>query len=112
MDFKAKPVLEKEQVMKEIAEYLTENRKTSIDSIRGSIYARLISDGVIGMIMEREHGMTTSFDREISDEDALLINECIYDLLYDRVITPGTSSDLLDLPFIHVTDDNKLNKYL
>src|SRR5699024_3640478 len=102
----------KEQVMKSIVEYLVENSKTSIDNIRSSIYAGLKEEGVIGRITEREHGMTTTFDRSISDEDALLINECIYDLLYDRVITPGANSDELNLPFVHVTDKNKLDSYL
>lgn len=112
MDHIAKPVLEKEQVMKEIAEHLTENPKTSIDRIRSSIYARLNSEGIIGRITERGHGMTTTFDRDISDEDALLINECVYDLLYDRTITPGANSDQLNLPLVHVTDNSKLKKIL
>ena len=112
MDFIAKPVLVKEQVIKSIAEHLKGNPKTSIDNIRNSIYAGLREKGVIGRVSERKHGMTTTFDRDISDEDALLINECIYDLLYSRAITPGVNRDNLDLPHLHVTDKSKLEKYL
>lgn len=112
MNHIAEPVLKKDEVMKEVITHLVENPKTGIDYIRNSIYARLKKEGIIGEIVESGGGMTTRFDRYISDEDALLINECVYDLLYDRVITPGANSDQLDLPSIHVTDKNKLEKYL
>lgn len=43
MNHIVKSVLKKEQVMKEVAKYLVENPKTSIESIRISIYVRLRS---------------------------------------------------------------------
>lgn len=56
--------------------------------------------------------MTSYFTRSVSDKDALLINNCIYDLLYSRVITPGVNESNLELSFVHVSDESKLNEYL
>lgn len=56
--------------------------------------------------------MTRTFESDIPDEDALIINESVYDLLYDRTITRGANSDQLNISFVHVIDNNILNKHL
>jgi hypothetical protein len=49
----------------------------------------------------------------ISDEIALLVNEVFYDLLYkERILTPGFNRDNLVLPWVHVSDMNKLEQML
>lgn len=108
----AKPVLKKESVMKEIAEFLNLNPKTQIESIRGEIKGRLRSQGIIGPQEKYQGGGVYRYDVRISSEDALLINECIYDLLYSRILTPGVNSDNLELPHVHVSDFEKLKSYL
>ncbi len=111
MDYKAKPVLEKEKVMRDIAKHLIENPKTDISAMRYVIYNDLREKGIIGRINESRHGGSITYDKEVSDEDALLINECIYDFLYSRVITPGVNANELSLPFVHVSDMEKLEDY-
>lgn len=46
--------------------------------------------------------------QNISDRDALLINEIIYDLISKRILTPGVNRSNLDLPHVHVSDMDKL----
>ncbi|MBU8878763.1 hypothetical protein BGM26_07130 [Bacillus sp. FJAT-29790] len=109
---KAMPVLEKEKVMRDIAKYLMKNPKTDTNAMRYVIYNELREEGIIGRVTDRKYGGTSAYDKIVSDEDALLINECIYDLLYSRVITPGVNAHELSLPFIHVSDVEKLKEYL
>lgn len=111
-DNKAKPVLEKKTAMREIAGYLLKNSETNIDSIRAFVRHRLEHEGIVGEKTKHQGGAIYTYNVRMSDEDALLINECIYDLLYSRVITPGVNSSNLDLPFIHVSNLDKLSEYL
>jgi len=109
---KAEPTLNKTTAMKEISNYLLKNPKTNIDSIRAAIKHRLEHEGIIGEQSKRQGGGIWTINVKMSDEDALLVNECIYDLLYSRVITPGINLDNLELPFVHVSDRGKLEEYL
>lgn len=104
-------MLMKSQVMSEIVEYLTKNPITQIAAIRSAITQRLYDESIIGEITEARGMVRETFTRRISNEDALLINKCIYDLLYARVITPGANADNLELPFLHVSDKDKLEEY-
>ena len=36
------------------------------------------------------------------------MNDCIYDLLNSQIIMPGNNGDYKDLPWIHVSDEEKL----
>ena len=109
---RARPVLNKDEVLKLFANHLSDNKYSSIYNLKSLIERQMTSQGIIGEITEGNSMYRTTFNRRISDEDALLINECIYDLLYTRVITPGNNADNLELPWIHVSDDEKLKELL
>ncbi|NCT38839.1 hypothetical protein GTW56_23145 [Bacillus sp. EB93] len=57
--------------------------------------------------MTTQTGAAT-YNRKISDQDIQLINECICDLLNSRVIQPGINDVNQDLPWISVSDKEKL----
>lgn len=107
----AKPSLIKSEVMSIIVEHLKENPRTQTTTIRREVTQRLYDENIIGTITVRQGMMSETFERRISDEDALLINECIYDLLYARIITPGANAGNLELPSLHVSDKEKLEEY-
>lgn len=112
VNYIADPVLEKDEVMQIIVNFLKEQPRTQIHSVRKAVERKLEAENVIGSITEGNAYHRTTYNRRISDKDALLINECIYDLLYARVLTPGIDSSNLELPFIHVSDSEKLEKFL
>jgi hypothetical protein len=104
--------LSKKQVQNIIARYLDANPRTQIPALKMSVEDKLKSDGVIGQMARSEQNYTQFWEERISDEDALLINEVIYDFLYGRIITPGYNRDNLDLPWVHVSRPEELKKYL
>ncbi|MGP4061496.1 hypothetical protein [Halobacillus sp. H74] len=101
--------MDKIEVEKIILEHLTNNQKTSTDEIEGAVKKVLRQRGTIGPQSRPQYGAVLKWDERITDEDALLINEVIYDYLYKRIITPGVNSDNLNLPYVHVSDETKLN---
>jgi hypothetical protein len=109
---RSEPVLTKEDTLKLIVEHLDKKPFTSFGDIRATVKNSLRQRGLIGKVSEHIGGGTTSYFRDISDEDSLLINDCIYDLLYKRVITPGINDENLELPWIHVSNKEKLKTYL
>lgn len=111
-DKTALATLEKTQTMKDITRFLLENPKTMISAIRESIKNELYDRGIIGKQTKIEGGETLSYDLDMHNDDYLLINECIYDLLYKRVLSPGINANNLDLPYVHVSDNEKLKQYL
>lgn len=108
----AEPLLEKSEVIKVIIQFLKENSYTQIAAIRNVVMKKLSDQKIIGTISESYGMVRETYDRRISDKDALLINECIYDLLYNRTITPSCNADNLELPFVHVSNKEKLEDYL
>lgn len=114
MEFeKSAPVmLDKTQTMEEICEFLLENPKTQFSAISESIKSHLYARGVIGKQIKSHGGGVMTYEIDMHHDDYLLINECIYDLLYKRVITPGVNAHNLDLPFVHVSDLEKLKQYM
>ncbi len=74
-----------------ILEYLKENPYTNIIEVRDHTTKALQMRGV-----------------EIDDNTVLLINSIIWDLICERILTPGKNMDNLDLPFIHVDNMDKL----
>ncbi|MCQ2010558.1 hypothetical protein NOM01_11075 [Sporolactobacillus sp. STSJ-5] len=105
--------LSKKEVQHIIAHYLNDHEKTQFGSLIDSVKKVLEDKGQIGEITEHRGSLLTVTHYEnISNEDALLINDVIYDFLYERIITPGIDRNNLELPFLHVSDKEKLNKYL
>ncbi|MFE0507814.1 hypothetical protein ACWF7H_26150 [Peribacillus butanolivorans] len=105
-------VLTKEDILRMVVKHLDVFPLTSLEAIREVIRSSLKQQGLIFGVTEHSGGGTITNRDRISDEDTLLINDCIYDLLYTRVITPGINDDNLDLPWIHVSDKEKLKTYL
>ncbi|MDM5358165.1 hypothetical protein ACDZ29_19625 [Peribacillus sp. RS7] len=103
--------LSKEDILRMIVKHLEVFPLTSLEAIREVIGSSLKQRGLIGGITQTG-AATITYNRKISDEDIQLMNDCIYDLLYSRVIQPGINDDNLDLPWIHVSDKEKLKKYL
>lgn len=78
-----------------IFEYLKQNPYTSIDDIRNH---------AISQIQAREI--------ELSSEAYLLINVIVWDNIADRVLTPGIDINHMDLPYVHVSNMDKLDNKL
>lgn len=104
--------LSKKEIQHIIAHYLNSHEKTRIGSVFDSVKKVLEDKGEIGEIIERSSMLTIKHYERISSDDALLTNEVIYDFLYERIITPGIDRNNLELPFLHVSDKEKLKKYL
>lgn len=81
---------------------------TSLEAIREVIRSSLKQRGLIGGMTKQTGADNVTYNRKISDKDIQLLNDCIDDLLYSRVIQPGINDDNLDLPWIHVSDKEKL----
>ena len=47
-----------------------------------------------------------------SDKDVLLANEIIWDLIAERILTPGVNKENLDLPHLRVTNFGIIEKEL
>lgn len=98
--------LSKEDIFRMIVKHLDVFPLTSIEAIREVIRSSLNQRGLIGGITKQTGAAT--YNRKISDQDIQLINDCICDLLKSRVIQPGINDDNLDLPWISVSDKEKL----
>ncbi|MEK5055880.1 hypothetical protein MHH96_21040 [Niallia sp. FSL K6-0212] len=104
--------LSKNEVEYIIAKHLESNPKTQIAAIRNVVEDKLREQGVIGKQSIGNQYYTKTWEERISNKDALLINEVFYDFLYGRIITPGIDSLNNDFPWVHVSDPEKLKKYL
>lgn len=105
--------MEKQEILKATLQYLSKNPYTQLSALEENVNAILRDKGIIGKKQDHRGGGTYTTTVRISNETALLVNEVIYDLLYkDRVITPGVDNANLRLPFVHVSDLNKLNELL
>ncbi|MGE7607661.1 hypothetical protein ACQKML_13720 [Peribacillus frigoritolerans] len=103
--------MEKREMVKIILNYLERNPFTQIAGIVSSVHAVLTERGVMGEKTTGSQYMRTTRYERVSNDDALLINEIIYDLMYsERIITPGINRDNLELPFLHVSNVEKLKE--
>ncbi|MGE7877914.1 hypothetical protein [Peribacillus muralis] len=100
--------LSKEDILKMIVRHLSVFPLTSLGAIREVIGSSLKQRGMITGVTEHIGRSEAAYNRNISEEDIRLINDCIYDLLDSRIIMPGNNGDHLDLPWIHVSDQAKL----
>lgn len=104
--------LTKREIESLVANYLKNYPQTEIGYVRQFIETVLAERGIVDS--KETDGGSYSITREItlSDRNALLINEVIYDFLYSRIISPGINKKNLDLPYIHVSNKEKLLSYL
>ncbi|KWW21430.1 MULTISPECIES: hypothetical protein [Peribacillus] len=100
--------LSKEDIFKLIVRHLSVFPLTSIGAIREVIGSSLKQRGLISGVTEHFSGSAAIYNRNITDEDIRLMNDCIYDLLNSQIIMPGNNGDYKDLPWIHVSDEEKL----
>lgn len=84
--------MNKEEILEIIVSKLEQSPYTELSRLRGAVKAEI----------------DKSSDAVLDRKTALLINEVIYDLLYGRVITPGIDGPNIDLPWIHVSNPEKL----
>ncbi|MTI47052.1 hypothetical protein [Sporosalibacterium faouarense] len=78
-----------------VLEFLKENPYTTIENIRNNVISAI-----------KERGL------EASKNDVLLINTIIWDMIMNRILTPGIDENNLDLPYIHVSNMDKLKNKL
>jgi hypothetical protein len=105
--------MKKEELLKIILDFLKENQRTQLASIRSHIDTILREKGIIGIHQQHIGGAIHTTNVRTPDETALYINDIIYNLMYrDRIITPGYNKDNLDLPWLHVSDLEKLDQLL
>ncbi|WP_141994727.1 MULTISPECIES: hypothetical protein [Bacillaceae] len=100
--------LSKDDIFRMIVKHLDVFPLTSLEAIREVIRSSLKQRGLIGGMNKQTGAANVAYNRKISDQDIQLLNDCICDLLYSRVIQPGIDDDNLDLPWIHVSDKVKL----
>lgn len=74
-----------------ILEYLMENSYTNINDIRYHL-------------ME----VFKLRNEKVLQEDLLYVNSIIWDYISNRILTPGKDVDNLDLPYVHVSNREKL----
>ncbi|MEF2094750.1 hypothetical protein V3595_08775 [Bacillus sp. CFBP9009] len=100
--------LSKEDIFRMIVKHLDVFPLTSLEAIKEVIRSSLKQRGFIGGITKQTGAAPVIYNRKISDQDIQLINDCIRDLLNSRVIQPGINDDNQDLPWISVSDKEKL----
>ncbi|MNL22628.1 hypothetical protein D3C87_1439830 [compost metagenome] len=98
--------LKKEDVLKETLEYLKVNSTCSLDIIQRYFFNLLQERNLVGTVV---NGSTTHHGVAMPQDDVMLINEVIFDLIVDRVLTPGANQHQLGLPHFTVTNKEKLN---
>lgn len=100
--------LSKEDIFIMIVKHLDLFPLTSLEAIREVIRSSLNQRGLIGGMTKQTGAATVTYNRKISDQDIQLINDCICDLLKSRVIQPGINEVNQGLPWISVSDKEKL----
>lgn len=103
----------KEEILKHTLEFLKNKPDTQIYDITNNINQILEREGLIGRKQEHRAGATYFTEVRTPDRIALLVNEVVYDLLYqERILTPGVNAANLELPFVHVSNMQKLEGML
>ncbi|MEK3776640.1 hypothetical protein MHB85_19260 [Paenibacillus sp. FSL K6-4396] len=98
----------KEYLLQVILHFLKENPQTQTGAIHEYVRSVLHSEAPINPVEAR---LNIRLSTPITNEDAMLVNEIIYDLIHTRVLTPGVDRSNLDLPFISVTSEENFKTY-
>ncbi|XOK61172.1 hypothetical protein ACJ7K1_32635 [Paenibacillus elgii] len=102
----------KEELLQIILKFILEKPKTQAAEIHQHVFEILKQRGLVGEKTTRHPGYTSTTFVRMSDSDAMLVNEIIYDLIILRVLTPGINADNLEWPWISLTSEEKLRTYL
>ncbi|AJI08617.1 MULTISPECIES: hypothetical protein [Bacillus cereus group] len=98
----------KNEILKTIITHLENKPFTHISDIRSAVKEVLRSRGQFGEVTRQQGNVRITETLTMSDRVALETNEIIYDFLYGRVITPGTDEFNLELPWVHLSNPEKL----
>lgn len=104
--------MNKNEMTKIILKYLQRHPKTQYGEVKHQVETELARRGITGQIQSRQGNVNMTRNVRISDDDALLINQVIWDLISERVLTPGINRDNFQWPFFHVSDMSKLDEKL
>ncbi|MFE3978716.1 MULTISPECIES: hypothetical protein [unclassified Priestia] len=105
--------MDKKEIFIETLKFIKQNPHTQFAEIKRNIESILKARGIIGEKREHIGGGILTRNIRTPDETALKINEVFYDLLYkERILTPGINDDNLNLPFVHVSDMDRLEELL
>ena len=104
-------LLNKEEILQLILNYLEENHKTSMGAIHGHVEHILTDKGLIGAITTGNQYMRTTEFKRIPDDVAMGINEVVYDLIVLRILTPGMDRDNLEWPWLTVTGPDRIKDF-
>ncbi|MFD2168496.1 hypothetical protein [Tumebacillus lipolyticus] len=100
----------KDEILRETLLFLQENPETSIDSIHSNIKNILAKQEKYGTVTTGNQFMRTTQFVDLTNEVALNINVVIWDLIAERVLTPGVDRSNLKFPWVHVSDKEKLKQ--
>jgi hypothetical protein len=104
--------MEKVEIRKEIIKFLEQTPYTQASAIRYHVESIMKERGEIGVKTTGDQFQRFTTEVPISDSDALFISEVIYDLLAERIITPGVDRSNLKWPFLHVSNMERLKQKL
>lgn len=104
--------MEKIEIEKIILEYLKSNNNTQHGDIMNAVENVMKSKGLIGNITTGNAYYSITQNVKIPNKESLLINDIVYDLIVERILTPGCNRDNLEWPFLHISDTEKLDKKL
>lgn len=101
-------MLNKEEILQLILDYLEKNRKTSVLGIRSHVESTLTDRGLVGEITTGNQYMRTTEYKSVLDDVAMGINEVIFDLIALRILTPGVDRNNLEWPWLTVTGPDRI----
>ncbi len=104
--------MEKKEVLLETLKFLNEEPVTSEFAIFEYFKDLLTRRGEIGQKVQYSGLSISTSYTSMSESDQRLINNVIWDLILERVITPGKDYGIYELPHLYVSDAEKLNQKL
>lgn len=99
--------MNKNEIEQIILSHLQTSPQTQLAAIRHSVEKELEKQGKCGEIVTRSGSVTHTRYEPMSKETAMFINEIIWDLIIERILTPGIDSANPSLPWISVTNLDK-----
>lgn len=104
--------MDKQEVLRITLEYLKQWTHIQVINIIGHFEKLLQAQGKAGVVTTGSQLCRTTTTIPFPGDIKLLINEVIWDLIVERVVTPGMDGDNLEWPFLRVTDMEKLESKL
>lgn len=104
--------MEKNEVLRITLECLKENPRTQESYIVSHFDKLLREQGKVGTVTKGNMWFSTISDLAFPDDVRLMINEVIWDLVIERIITPGMNALNIEWPWLRVTDMDKLEAKL